>query len=86
MSTQNFVALLSVAHPMRELQIFHAARVSALVERNDVVDGRGEWVGIAQRLVHRHPTDAADRLGREDPALVFVEFRPLTALFVCSHN
>lgn len=72
------VGFLTVAAEVRKLEIINAARVSAFVEGDNVVDSRGHRVRIFQRFINRSAAYPAHFLRGKYALFIALELRPVT--------
>ena len=62
-SFKQFVALCSVAASVCELKITDVRWMSTFADRDDMINGGTQWVGVLQREVHGLSTEGAYGLG-----------------------
>ena len=79
---QQLIRFQPVAGPVCQLQIIQVAWVPTLGNRYDMVNAGGQWMRIAQVLVHRLSTDAAYCLCGHDLCLVPIECQTVGAVLV----
>ena len=60
----DLVTLLSVATKMSKLQVFNCWRISASINRNNMIDASTHWIRILKLLVYRLSSPSVIRSGR----------------------
>lgn len=77
-----FVAFLSVACPVRQLQVFYIRWMPAPVNRNNMINTCTQWIRISKGFVHRFSTDSAAVLCRQNPFLVFLKRKAMAPVMI----